>query len=113
MLTIYHNNRCSKSREGICFLENLKQPFEVINYLDNVPTFNELEAIIKKLNIKPIELVRIKEKDWTENFKGKTLSDKEIIEAMIQFPKLIERPIVINGEKAVIARPTDLINKVL
>ena len=113
MLTIYHNNRCSKSREGICFLFILKQPFEVINYLDKVPSFNELENIIKKLNIKPIELVRIKEKDWTENFKGKTVSDKEIIVAMIQFPKLIERPIVINGEKAVIARPTDLINKVL
>ena len=85
----------------------------MINYLDKVPSFNELENIIKKLNLKPIELVRIKEKDWTQNFKGKTLCDKEIIEAMIQFPKLIERPIVINGEKAVIARPTELINEVL
>lgn len=113
MITIYHNNRCSKSREGICFLENVNQPFEIIHYLDNVPTFKELEDIIRKLNIKPIELVRVKEKDWIEKFKGKTLSDKEIIEAMIHFPKLIERPIVINGEKAVIARPTELINKVL
>ena len=113
MLTIYHNNRCSKSREGVCFLENLNQPFESINYLDNVPTFKELEIILKKLNKKPIELVRIKEKVWIENFKSKTLSDKEIIEAMTQFPKLIERPIVINGEKAVIARPTELINEVL
>ena len=85
----------------------------MINYLDKVPSFNELENIIKKLNLKPGGLVRIKEKDWTENFKGKTLSDKEIIEAMIQFPKLIERPIVINGEKAVIARPTELINEIL
>jgi arsenate reductase len=113
MITIYHNNRCSKSREGICFLENVNEPFEIINYIDNVPTFKELEVIINKLNIKPIELVRIKEKDWTENFKGKLLSEKEIIEAMIQFPKLIERPIVINGEKAVIARPAELINDVL
>ena len=113
MITIYHNNRCSKSREGICFLEKINQPFEVINYLDNVPTFKELEGILKKINIKPIELVRIKEKDWTENFKGKILSDKEIIEAMIRFPKLIERPIVINGDKAVIARPTELIKEVL
>lgn len=113
MLTIYHNNRCSKSREGVCFLENLTKPFEIINYLDNVPTYNELEGILKKLKINPIELVRIKEKDWIENFKGKTLSDKEIIEAMIQFPKLIERPIVINGDKAVIARPTELINEIL
>lgn len=113
MITIYHNNRCSKSREGICFLENVNEPFEIINYIDNVPNFKELEVIINKLNIKPIELVRIKEKDWTENFKGKLLSDKEIIEAMIQFPKLIERPIVINGKKAVIARPAELINDVL
>lgn len=113
MLSIYHNNRCSKSREGVCFLEALNQPFEIINYLDNVPTFSELETLIKKLNIKPIELVRIKEKDWTENFKGKNLSDQDIINALIQFPKLIERPIVINGEKAVIARPADLINKIL
>ena len=113
MLTIYHNNRCSKSREGLCFLETLNQPFEVINYLDNIPTFKELAAIIKKLNIKPIELVRIKETIWIENFKGKTLSDKEIIEAMIKFPKLIERPIVINGDKAVVARPTELIKEVL
>ncbi len=113
MITIYHNNRCSKSREGLCFLESMNEPFEIINYLDNVPTYKELEVIIKKLNIKPIELVRIKEKDWTDNFKGKNLSDKEIIEAMIQFPKLIERPIVINGQKAVIARPTELIKEIL
>ncbi|MES2865074.1 MAG: arsenate reductase (glutaredoxin) [Bacteroidota bacterium] len=113
MLTIYHNNRCSKSREGLCFLESINEPFEIINYLDNVPTYKELEAIIKKLNIKPIELVRIKEKDWAENFKGKDLSDKEIIQTMIQFPKLIERPIVVNGEKAVIARPTELIKEIL
>lgn len=113
MITIYHNTRCSKSREGLCFIENLELPFEVINYLDKIPTFNELETIIKKLNIKPIELVRIKEKDWTENFKGKNLSDKEIIEAMIQFPKLIERPIVIIGDKAVVARPTELIQEIL
>jgi arsenate reductase len=113
MIIIYHNNRCSKSREGICFLENLQQPFKVIKYLENVPTYKELETIIKKLNIKPIELVRNKEKDWIDNFKGKILSDKNIIEALIQFPKLIERPIVINGEKAVIARPTELIKEIL
>ena len=113
MIIIYHNNRCSKSREGICFLENLQQAFKVITYLDNVPTYKELETIIKKLNIKPIELVRSKEKDWIDNFKGKILSDKDIIKALIQFPKLIERPIVINGKKAVIARPTELINEIL
>jgi arsenate reductase len=58
-------------------------------------------------------LIRVKEKDWVENFKGKNLTDKEIIEAMLQYPKLIERPIVINEEKAVIARPSELINTIL
>ena len=66
--------------------------------------------MIKKLRIKPIELIRQKEKIWTENFKGKILSDREIIQAMISYPILMERPIVINGEKAVIAR---LIEKVV
>ncbi|WP_353168868.1 ArsC/Spx/MgsR family protein [Flavobacterium sp.] len=113
MLTIYHNKRCSKSREGVCFLENLKIPFETIHYLEKSLTYTELETILKKLKIKPIELVRVKEKDWIEYFKGKILTDKEIIEAMLQFPKLIERPIVINNEKAVIARPTELINTIL
>ena len=113
MLTIYHNKRCSKSREGVCFLENLKIPIETIHYLEKLLTYTELETIIKKLKIKPIELVRVKERDWIENFKGKILTDKEIIEAMLQFPKLIERPIVINGEKAVIARLSELINTIL
>jgi arsenate reductase len=113
MLTIYHNKRCSKSREGVCFLENLNKPFETIHYLEKSLTYTELETIIKKLKIKPIELVRLKEKDWIENFKGKNLTDKEIIEAMLHYPKIIERPIVINGEKAVIARPSELINTIL
>lgn len=113
MITIYHNNRCSKSREGVAFLKNLNQPFEIVNYLEQVPTYSELESLIKKLNITPIELVRKKEQVWIENFKGKNISDKEIIEAMVQNPKLIERPIVMNRHKAIIARPTELINTVL
>ena len=113
MLTIYHNKRCSKSREGVCFLENLNKPFETIHYLEKTLTYTELETIIKKLKIKPIQLIRVKEKDWVENFKGKNLTDKEIIEAMLHYPKIIERPIVINGEKAVIARPSELINTIL
>jgi arsenate reductase len=113
MFTIYHNKRCSKSREGVCFLENLNKPFETIHYMEKTLTYTELEMVIKKLKIKPIELIRVKEKVWIESFKGKTLTDKEIIEAMLQFPKLIERPIVIYGEKAIIARPTELIKSIL
>ena len=107
MIQIYHNSRCTKSRECLAFLEESGQEYEVIKYLEEVPTFDELKLIISKLNIKPIELVREKEKIWIENFKDKTMSDNEIIQTMISNPILIERPIVINGEKAVIARPLE------
>jgi arsenate reductase len=113
MIQIYHNSRCGKSRECLAFLEDSGQEYQVIKYLDEVPSFEELQSIVKKLNIKPIELVRKKEKIWIENYKNKILTDDEIILAMISNPILIERPIVINGEKAVIARPLDNINTII
>ncbi|MCW1148427.1 arsenate reductase (glutaredoxin) [Flavobacterium lacisediminis] len=113
MITIYHNPRCTKSREGLCEIENLNQPFEIRKYLDEPFTKNELEEVITKLNISPIELVRTKESIWIENFKGKKLSDSQIIQAMLENPKLIERPIIVNGNKAVIARPKEKINEIL
>jgi arsenate reductase (glutaredoxin) len=113
MITIYHNPRCSKSRDGVCFLEENKIEFETIKYIDETLTKRELLSILKKLNYKPIELVRTKEKIWIDNFKNKQLSDDEVINAMIQNPKLIERPIVINGNKAIVARPTEKINEIL
>ena len=112
MIKIYHNNRCSKSRCGLEILENNTSPgkeFEVVKYLDNVPTEKELKEIISLLNISPIQLVRKGEKIWKENFKGKELSDSQIVKAMIENPKLIERPIIINGNKAVIGRPPEVI----
>lgn len=113
MITIYHNKRCSKSREGVSFLEDAKTEFEIINYLEQSPKKREIKSLLKKLKFKPIDLVRQKESVWTENFKGKTLSDDEIIEAMIKFPILIERPIIVNGNKAIIARPTEKILEIL
>ena len=104
MIQIYHNSRCGKSRNCLAFLENSKKEFEVINYLINPPSFEELSDIIEKLNIKPIELVRQKEKIWIENFKEQNMTDEQIIQAMISNPILIERPIVIMGNKAIIGR---------
>lgn len=109
MIKIYHNNRCSKSRSGLEILEKSGEKFEVIKYLDSGVTSEELKHIIDLLNIKPIALVRKTETVWKELFKNKTLSDSEIIEAMVNYPKLIERPIVINKDKAVIGRPPELI----
>ena len=109
MIKIYHNNRCSKSRSGLEVLENSGKPFEIVKYLEDVPTEKELKEIIKLLGIKPIDLVRKNEAIWKADFKDKNLSDSEIISAMVKNPKLIERPIVINGNKAVIGRPTEAI----
>ena len=113
MITIYHNSRCSKSREGVCFLEITKEAFQVVNYLENIPTKEELKELLRKLNMTPIELVRKKETIWISDYKNKNLSDDQIIQAMIDSPKLIERPIIVNGDKAVIARPTERINEIL
>ena len=113
MITIYHNPRCTKSREGLCEIENLNQPFEIRKYLDEPFTKVELEDLIKKLNMSPIELVRTKESIWIENYKGKELSDLQIIQAMLENPKLIERPIIVNGNNAVIGRPIENINKII
>ncbi|PWA04646.1 arsenate reductase (glutaredoxin) [Flavobacterium psychrotolerans] len=105
MIQIFHNSRCGKSRDCIAFLEQSGKEFEIIKYLENSPTFNELTEIIRKLNIPPLALVRQKEKIWMEKFKNTIMTDEEIIQAMIENPILIERPIVISGENAVIARP--------
>lgn len=113
MIKIYHNPRCRKSREGLEVLEQSGQDFEVIKYLDKVPTEDELNEIIGYLGISPIELVRKNEAIWKEHYKGKELSNAEIIAAMAKHPKLIERPIVINGKKAVIGRPAEKINTLL
>ncbi|MGJ8744633.1 arsenate reductase (glutaredoxin) [Polaribacter sp.] len=109
MIKIYHNNRCSKSRCGLEILENSGKEFQIVKYLEDIPTEKELAEIINLLGISPIQLVRKTEKIWKEEFKGKELSDSEIIKAMVNNPKLIERPIVINGKKAVIGRPPEAI----
>ena len=113
MITIYHNNRCRKSREGLEILENSNKPFEIKKYLEDVPTKNELQDVISKLAINPIDLVRKNETIWKDNFKNKELSDSQILDAMVKNPKLIERPIVINGNKAVIGRPPEKILEII
>ncbi len=113
MIKIYHNPRCSKSRQGLAILEESQKEFEIVKYLDEIPSEKELKAIIEKLGISPIQLVRKTEKIWKENFKGKELSDDEIVTAMVKNPKLIERPIIINNNKAVVGRPPENITTIL
>ena len=109
MIKIYHNPRCSKSRQGLEILENSGKPFEIVKYLDDTLSEKALTELIALLGIEPIALVRKNEAIWKSDFKGKTLTDAEVIDAMVNNPKLIERPIVVNGNKAVIGRPPQLI----
>ena len=113
MIKIFHNNRCSKSRSGLEILVKSGKEFEIVKYLDDVPKETELKEIISLLNISPIQLVRKGEKIWKEKFTGIELSDAEVIQAMVNNPKLIERPIVINGNKAVIGRPPESILEII
>lgn len=105
MIKILHNPRCSKSREGLHLLENSGKDFEVIKYLDVPISEARLKEVIALLEIKPIDLIRKNEAIWKSDYKSKALTDSEVIAAMVKHPKLIERPIVINGKQAVIGRP--------
>jgi arsenate reductase len=107
MIEIYHNPRCTKSRECLAFFEDAGVEYKIIKYLIDVPTHKELTEIIRKLGIAPIDLIRQKERLWIERYQGKKLSDKTLIDLMVENPILIERPIVINGNDAVIARPIE------
>ncbi len=113
MIKIYHNPRCSKSREGLGILEKSKSEYEIVEYLKTIPTEAEIKEIVSLLQIKPEQLVRKNEIIWKEHYKGKRLSDNELIKIMVEHPKLIERPIVINGNKAVVGRPPEIIKTII
>jgi len=106
-MKIYHNNRCSKSRDSFNLLTEKGIDFETIEYLKTPLNKKELEALLKKLAIPAKDLIRKGEADFKANFKGKELTEAQWIDAMVTYPKLIERPIVVKGDKAVIGRPIE------
>jgi len=108
---IYHNPRCSKSREALKLLQE-HESVEVREYLKEVPDEKEIKQLIQLLGIKPIQLIRVKEEVFLP-YKGKSLTDEECIELMAKHPLLIERPIVIKGDKAVIGRPPSFVLSLL
>jgi arsenate reductase (glutaredoxin) len=106
MTVIYHNPRCSKSRETLALLEEAGITFDVRLYLEKPPSKDELTQILTQLAITPVQLMRTKETLYKElNLHDTKISDNERIQAMIDHPKLIERPIVIHNNKARIGRP--------
>ncbi len=107
-ITIYHNPRCSKSRQTLALIEEKGIKPNIILYLETIPTAQELKAIIAKLNISARDLLRKGEQAYKDNgLNDNSLSDDVLIEKMTEFPKLIERPIVIKGDQAVLGRPPE------
>jgi len=104
-MKIYHNPRCSKSRETLQIIKDAGKEVEIIEYLKDIPSKEVLEMLLMKLNLNPIDIIRKSEAVFKEKFKGKEFSNEEWIQIMIENPKLIERPIVIRGNKAVLGRP--------
>jgi len=113
MIELYHNNRCSKSRQALELLQNQGQEVQVVDYLKQTPTAEKLKSIVQKLGIKPAQLLRKGESVYKEKFAGQTHTDDEWIRKMVEHPVLIERPIVVNGDKAVIGRPPEMVLTIL
>ena len=112
-LTIYHNPACTKSRETLALIRERGHEPQIVEYLKTPPSEAELTAIVRKLGIKPLELVRTGEQVFKDKYKGKTLSDKEWIKAMVADPILIQRPIVVRGDAAAIGRPPQDVERLL
>lgn len=114
MITIYHNPRCSKSRNTLQLIEITGVKPEIVLYLDNPPSADELKSLLTKLGISARELLRTGEDAYKDNdLKNPDLSDAELIDFMVKFPKLIERPIVVKGDKAVLGRPPENVKALL
>lgn len=112
-ITIWHNPRCSKSRAALTLLEESNKKYDIYKYLNENPTYDDISLVLKKLSIEPRDLMRTKEDIYKElNLEGEKEDDK-LIKAMSDNPKLIERPIVIVDEKAVIGRPLENISEIL
>jgi arsenate reductase len=109
---IFHNSRCSKSRQALKILQEHYCDIEIINYLEIDLDVSLIKDVLKKLSLKPRDILRTSEQDFKDNnLKEDNLSDDDLIDYMIKYPKLIERPIVINGDKAVLGRPPENILK--
>ena len=107
MITIYHNPRCRKSRETLKLLEESGEPFQIVEYLKEPLTAAELGRVVGMLGIEPLELVRKNEAIWKEQYRGKDLGETGVLKAMEAHPKLMERPVVVKGKKAVLGRPPE------
>ena len=112
-MKIYHHSSCSKSRFALDLLRERKIDFEIVEYFKTPFSKEELTDVIRKLGLHPEELIRKNEKEYKQVFPSKNISEEEWIEGLLKHPKLIQRPIVVNGDRAVIARPAERILEIL
>jgi len=113
MLVIYHNPRCRVSRNVLQLIRDKSLDVKVIEYLKNVPTEVDLERLLMKLNMKPLDIVRKNDTIYRKKYKGKLFNDHEWIKIMVETPQLIERPIVVRDNKAVLCRPPEKVHEII
>lgn len=114
MTKIYHNPRCSKSRETLKLLQDKGIEPEIVLYLETPPDAKTLQGLLQQLGLKPRELMRTKEAEYKElGLDNPELNDAQLIDAMVSTPKLIERPIVVNGKRAALGRPPEQVLEIL
>ena len=115
MYKIYHNSRCSKSRAGLKYLESKTSDIEIIPYLKEETAFTEdlLAEVLKKMNKKPMDIIRTHEALYKSDYKGKEFSDKEWIKILVENPRLIHRPIIVKDNKAVLGNPPEEIDIII
>lgn len=112
-LVIYHNESCSKSACAINMVKEKGIEFELVPYLEEVPSIAALQSIVQKLRCKPHDLIRTNEVVYKEKFEGQQLTDEQWIMAMHQYPILIQRPILVSGDQASIGRSTEAVQAML
>lgn len=113
MTTIYHNPRCSKSHQTLTLLQEKGIEPDIIEYLASPPSEAELDGILIKLGIEPEALIRTGEDEYKQHFKDRDLSRAETIALMVQYPKVIERPVVVNNGKAAVGRPPENVLEII
>jgi arsenate reductase len=112
-ITIYHNARCTKSREACSILEDKGLAFDTVEYLKTPLNQTQIKALLKKLNLKAEEIVRKSEPLFKEKFASKKLTEAQWIKTLSENPILIERPILVKGNKAIIGRPVERVIEIL
>lgn len=112
-MKLYHNPRCSKSRLAVQYLEEKGQEFETVLYLKEAPSKKDIETIVNGLQNPLKEIIRKDNDVYKSQLKGKDLNKKEVIDVLVKHPEIMERPVLVTGGKAMIGRPTEMLDELL